>query len=460
MTPKAKQWWRKPACLILLFLLPVLTISLVAAKFASTRGLNRQIDAIRSEGLPVTPQELDSWYQHVPASENLAARILEAHAHYVLPPEDRDPTMMYSWRDHKKGEKLPPLVAGAAADYVGRNAETIALLHGASNLKQSRYPVDLSQGITASNSKLAALKSMASLLRWDAILKAENGDAEGARASIRAGFALVASLRDEPIFISSLVRISCAHIHLLTIEEAVNRVAFDDAAMAEFAALAEQAEKDGRQALFRAMVSQRVVGMDYFSRVTFKDYEQILQFAPPGYDKLPDNARKLLFNLRRATGVHDSEHAFFVENMDKAVHAANLDFPEMLPVTSNLLATVEAQISSHPIRFAISYLTYGGLAALPQKEALLASKFRCLRAALAVQRYRLSNAGKIPTADEVVPNYTLKWPLDAVDNTPLDIEKLGGSGFRVIARASTELANEGRSPTSTNRYDTAFKFEK
>jgi hypothetical protein len=208
------------------------------------------------------------------------------------------------------------------------------------------------------------------------------------------------------------------------------------------------------------MVGQRVAGMDYFNRVTFKDYEQILQFAPPGYDKLPDFARELLFNLRRATGVHDSEHAFFVENMNTAVQVANLDYPKMLPVTSNLLAKVEAQVSSHPIRFAISQLTFGGLATLPQREALLASKFRCLRAALAVQRYRSANAGKIPAAEEVVPDYTLKWPLDAVDNTPLEIEKQSDTGFRVIARASTELANEGRSPTSTNRYDTAFTFEK
>jgi hypothetical protein len=228
-----KRSWRRPVWLSLFALVALLILGPLGAKLASARTLNRQIDIIRAQGLPATPRELDAWYKTVPASENLALAILEAHAKYIEPSEDRNPGLMYSWRDHKKGEKLPPLVAGAAADYVGRNAETIALLHDASSLKQSRYHVDLSQGVTASNSKLAAVKAMASLLRWDAILRAENGDAAGARATIRAGFALVASLRDEPIFVSSLVRIACAHVHLLTVEEAVNRVAFDDPAMAE-----------------------------------------------------------------------------------------------------------------------------------------------------------------------------------------------------------------------------------
>ena len=83
-----------------------------------------------------------------------------------------------------------------------------------------------------------------------------------------------------------------------------------------------------------------------------------------------------------------------------------------------------------------------------------------LRAALAVHRYRVANAGKLPTAEEVVPDFITEWPLDAVDNTPLTIEKRGETGFRVIALTSTELTNLGRSPTSTNRYDVAFTFEK
>jgi hypothetical protein len=423
MNPAPKRWWRRPMWLILFALVALFAAGLVGSKLASSRGLNRQLEAVRAEGLPTTPVELDAWYKQVPASENIALAILDAHLKHVRPAEDRDPMMMYSWRDIRRSERLPPLFAAAAADYVGKNPETIELLQAAASRKRSRYPVDLSQ-TRRGNSMLAPVKGMAQLLRWDIIVKAENGDAEGARASIRAGFAIVASLKDEPITISMLVRIACAWIQVEAIEQAVNRVQFEEAALTEIAALAQQAEEDGKQALYRAMVGERVVGIDYFKHLTFDDYEQLLQFGagPSGYDNLPVILRKLLFELRRGTGMHESDLAFFVENIGKVVRLTELDYPEMLPAAKNTFGAVEAELNSHPVRLALSSLTLSALDRTPQKAVTLASKLRCLRAALAVHRFRTANGGKIPKVDELVPSYIAKWPLDAVDNAPLKIE--------------------------------------
>jgi hypothetical protein len=461
MNPAAKRWWRRPVWLILFAVVTILALGVVGSKLASSRGLNRQLEAVRARGLPTTPVELDAWYEQVPASENIAVAILEAHSKYVRPAEDRDPSMMYSWRDIRKSERLPPLLAATAADYVGKNTETIELLQAAVSRKRSRYPVDLSQS-GRGNSILAPVKGMTQLLRWDAILEAENGDAEGARASIRAGFGIVASLKDEPVTISMLVRMACALIQVEAVEQAVNRVQFSEAALAEIAALAQQAEEDGKQALYRAMVGERVVGIDYFKHVTFDAYEQIAEIggAVPGYDNFPVILREVLFHLRRGTGMHESDLAFFVENIGKVVRATELDYPEMLPAAKNTFAAIDAELTSHPIRLALSSITLSALDRTPQKAATLASKLRCLRAALAVHRFRSANGGKIPHVDEVVPKFITKWPLDAVDNAPLKIEKYGDSGFRVIALASTELANEGRAANSTNRQDIAFTFER
>jgi hypothetical protein len=462
MNPAPKRWWRRPIWLILFALVLLLAVGVVGSKLPSSRGLNRQLEAVRAEGLPTTPVELDAWYEQVPASENIALVVMEARAKHVLPAEDRDPSMMYSWRDIRKSERLPPLLAAAAADYVGKNTETIELLHAAADRTRSRYPVDLSQMARAYNTSLAPVKGMAQLLRWDVILKAENGDAEGARASIRAGFAIAASLKNEPITISMLVRIACALIQVEAVEQAVNRVQFDKAALAEIAEVAEQAEEDGKQALYRAMVGERVAGIDFFRQITFDDYERFsdLGDALSGYDSLPVTARKLLFELRRGTGMHESDLAFFIGNIGKVVGATELDYPEMLPVAKSTFAAIEAELDSHPIRLALSSLALSALDRTPQKAATLASKLRCLRAALAVHRFRRDNGGKIPNVEDVLPNYIAKWPSDAVDNAPLKIENHGATGFRVIALASTELANEGRAANSTNRQDIAFTFEK
>jgi hypothetical protein len=120
MNPAAKRWWRRPVWLILFAVVTILALGVVGSKLASSRGLNRQLEAVRARGLPTTPVELDAWYKQVPASENIAVSVLEARAKHVLPAEDRDPSMMYSWRDIRKSERLPPLLAATAADYVGK----------------------------------------------------------------------------------------------------------------------------------------------------------------------------------------------------------------------------------------------------------------------------------------------------------------------------------------------------
>src|SRR5688572_5834331 len=64
---------------------PLAAVALVLSGFfgvhlAAKMAVRRELNAIRARGLPTTCLELDTWYKHVPASENAALIFLNAGA--------------------------------------------------------------------------------------------------------------------------------------------------------------------------------------------------------------------------------------------------------------------------------------------------------------------------------------------------------------------------------------------
>ena len=72
----------------------------------------------------------------------------------------------------------------------------------------------------------------------------------------------------------------------------------------------------------------------------------------------------------------------------------------------------------------------------------------------------MGHEGRMPSVEELVPNYLDAWLCDPVNNEPLALEEQSTGGFRVIAKGASALQNTGRPTTSTNWQDVAFVFEK
>jgi len=191
--------------------IPLLVFALVALSFAAFRiasgsGLKREVEAIRQRGLPINAIELDLWYPRVPAASNAALAMIDAFAYHIAPAVGNNPNELPF--PLKPGEALNPELAEAVAAYVEKNQPALEALHEAAMLTTSRYPIDLTKGYETLLPHLANVKRMAYLVKWDAIHKSARGEREPALRSLHSGFALVASLRDEPLLISELVRMA------------------------------------------------------------------------------------------------------------------------------------------------------------------------------------------------------------------------------------------------------------
>jgi hypothetical protein len=70
VNPLHRSWWSRPSRAVPAFTILLLVVGLGAFMVASKRALNRTLEQMRAEGLPMNPKELDAWYKIVPAAEN------------------------------------------------------------------------------------------------------------------------------------------------------------------------------------------------------------------------------------------------------------------------------------------------------------------------------------------------------------------------------------------------------
>jgi hypothetical protein len=91
MNPGQRTWWGRPFRAGLAAVLALAAVGLAGVRFASKSGLNREMEEIRTKGLPGNPKELDAWYAAVPAAENAGLKLMEARDVFVEAAKASDP---------------------------------------------------------------------------------------------------------------------------------------------------------------------------------------------------------------------------------------------------------------------------------------------------------------------------------------------------------------------------------
>jgi hypothetical protein len=202
---------------------------------------------------PATLAELDASYPAVPAETNAATQYIAA-ADVV----DRDSKQFYARmaaqrrsekRDASSSENINPallIVGGAELPSAGpirdddwKMAEAYwdqVTSHVAPTLEKlaadgprpSRYPIDLREGFNVKLPHLARLRMLARELHLDALHWSVAGDSKKAQDAVLALMPLQASLSNEPILISQLVRIAILGIAVDSVETVVNRAPLTD----------------------------------------------------------------------------------------------------------------------------------------------------------------------------------------------------------------------------------------
>ena len=346
--------------------------------------LQKRLDAIRAAGQPTNARELEQWIGTVPPDENGAPALL------------------------------------AAADSRTLDEAALDRVHAALQYPHFRNPIVPTNGLAALRlSHLVLLKNAAKALTTEANSAAQKRNGDLACLRLHDAISIGATLDEEPVFISYLVRIACYAISATGTESVLTQSALIESQLTILQTRFQQAE--GTNVLIRALIGERALASDEFS----KNQPGIGLLILPGQLGVGATVRlgQLADSFYVASGMMKADLNHYLEGMEHLLSVAGTLDSTSKAVRDSLDADLNSRSGAwaHPL----SGMVLSGLSRVVGKELRHVATMRCAQTACAVERYRRSHAEQLPeTLDALVPTYLSKVPEDPMDGHPLRFRKL------------------------------------
>lgn len=273
-----------------------------------------------------------------------------------------------------------------------------------------RYPIKWNVPAVATEfDELQKLRLLTQALRYQAIVKAQEGSGREAWLACRRQFDVIRSIGDEPGAVPNLIRISSNLWFLITVQRVLAFVEIDEAMLHELQVLLELEEKEplltrvlrGERAILDRTYEELERGatnritlariMSAKSRLLPLELEAYL--SPYYLDfREANRARSLrLFNAHL-------KHTHLSEEQLTRMIADNIQPTGLFLVASHEVAWLE--------KMALVYLRH-------------LARLRCGRVMLAAERYRLKYGSWPETLEALTPEFIEAVPLDPYDGQPL-----------------------------------------
>lgn len=385
-------------------------VAVCLAGFAAWRvhlhyQITRQFAAIRAAGLPTSPQELDRWYATGPDANNAAVVLTQAFALLRTFPDKRSNEVTQPKLLDRR-EKWSAETRELIAEQVAMNSNALVVAQSAFHRTQCRYPVDLSYGIEAELPHLSGLKSLARAAALRAVLSAKAGQAVHWPRDIHFMLQLAATLEQEPLVISQLVRNAIVTMAVQTTERCLNAVPATEAA----SGLAEAFAKSARTNLLpRGLVGERAGAIPTFrmSRAEWSRVGQSEENSAPATKPPPLAGRPNPFLW--LSGFLERDLNFYLRAMETNIALA------ALPPPASLIATnVAEQLTGLAQRrvYVLSGMVLPALSRAIVRDTQTRARVSLVQAALAIERYRAEH-GRLPeTLSDLTPTYLPVVPAD------------------------------------------------
>lgn len=431
-----------------------IVIALWVWRLALDRLVVAQFAAIHEKSWPVTLAELNRWYPRVPPGENVAVLLGKAFTSLSLRSDSflsqRDNPGSGSSREDSPTGPRQQMVE----DYLNRNDDALVLLHQASHVPQSRYPIDLGTFSIRPYPHLANLLYSAHLLEAEAINEMHCDNPQSAVVSVQSLFALSHSLVKEPLVRSYLARLECQRIAIGSLQNLLSETALDDAQLDSLGDALEKAED--QRGLARAFIGQRCIGIYGFNLLGDTLDLTLLPVARshPLRQRILVKLSVLFSSpayLYGLCGLLRWDELDYLRFMDRYIQTAQMDFPERIDAARELARMLEQQGKLHA--FSRGWLRGMNGPRVILKDASITASLRAARIAVAIERFRLAH-GELPhTLAELDPFGLRALPSDPFDGQPLRYRKLA-NGYAVYG-----LGEDG-ADSGDRKKDVAFVVER
>ena len=276
-------------------------------------------------------------------------------------------------------------------------------------------------------------REIANLLQWDAVLRAQDGDMEGAAESCRAILNTARAWKNEPFLIGQLVRIAEQAIAVANIERTLGQGTVSDANLLKLQTLLEAESCD--DALHQAMRGERASGHQAYLNLRSGKLTISELLGPPNVK--PGISERLLDTF---PGILLNGYPEYLRLMNEQVRISKMKDAER----ADAFAKLEQEVRKNRTNLLITMIMPATVKVAEAAQRTQAN-LRCAIAAIAVERYRLSHNNTWPrNLDEVVKAGLLKEvPKDPYDGQPLRFKRTA-TGVVIYSVNIDKIDNGGK----------------
>jgi hypothetical protein len=421
--PKSRQPLSLPIklCIIFGLFVVVVTIVLTVSTRLWARSTAAELAAVeaacREAGEPVTLEELAAWYPEVPEAENAAIVYLDAFSalETIDPRRMRISALVETIREFKHIEAYPPERRDLLKDFVAEAESVIALLLAAGERQESRFPIDLAEGVLVDVPHLWDLRESARVLYLSSEAALLAGDSELSVERHLGILHIGRALSAEPVLFSQMIRTGIDGMAFGALERLLNYAPLEPQQLGQLDAAYAAAY---RPELFRRALLAERCGATAAIRQAYDGSQKT------GLGIL-DQLNEL--NQQQPSGIRaygDFEQLNVYAAFDSILPNSNPNWPA--------IASSGVDVGELPAISVLSRLLTSEIGESSEQFLRDAAQLRLARAAIAVERYRIDH-GTLPEGlADCVPEYLEDVPQDPYDGAPLRYRR-DASGYHLFS---------------------------
>ena len=420
---------RDPLWGIALLAVAALVVAYAAYRWRLDRRIESALAELRAAGAPVTLEELDASYKDVPSAQNAAGLYLRAHEvsaslfhSDALSPFWRVLPIVGEAEMPAPWDPLPADMKTHITDYLALNAAVLDLIHEAATRPQCRYPVHLTYGHDVELAHLMGVRRAARLLLLQALVCADDADAEGACDAMHAQFGAARSLLEEPILISQLVRLACNRIHFDTLEQVLNRTALTEEQMDRLTEAYEQSAPPWPAWAPRMLAGRRCTYLQVFeNHGAFVELDLLGNSESVIEERFRSPLERFNWGRYQYSGAADRDTLRYLDLMARWIESTQRPYAEGIAMCQDIEEEL-AKRSSYAA--GVLYATIPGASGALQQAVADTARQRLARTALALERHRHAKNGALPESlSGLVPDLLAEVPEDPFAGAPIRYQR-------------------------------------
>ncbi len=436
---KLRTKWLVPAICGVAVLILVLAGTLLFGRSPDKKHESAGPLALADDGLPHTLEELNAWYVEPPAGQNAATFYSQGfNALQLGNVGSSNLPLLGQGQLPPLGAVMPGSVKAALAAFVKSNRDALQFFAQGAKYEQSRYPLDLTQGVYTVLPHLAKIKSATIAMELSAVWHAEGKEGKPAANDVLMALALARSLEAEPSLISQLMRAATVSIAVAALEQTLNRTALPRESLSDLRkAFQKMEDYDARGEGFnRALAAERAISMTLLAKP-----QEILQVLTLGGMNISAAESNQMAAVVQKAGSLKEEQHYYEETFQQLMAARQELFPDRLKTEDLIRQRVTAAADK---KFVFTKLLISGFTGPIAKEAGCLAALRLGSTAVALEQFRAAHQQKYPAAlSELTPDYLAAAQADPFDGQPLRYRQ-NGAGYLLYSIGPDRQDDSGR----------------